>query len=153
MRFIQFLKEVLFAKKYSHIDSEIGLLRRISGYWRVESPRHTLGVSIKIFGSDRFGPNNKALANYKNHYREKFDLVWNDAVDVIMQKLESEKLSWYSAEQELIPLEIIFDDSRGRTCDMIIAFSITSLENNEFYANFHKGQFKDFGGMYCYHES
>ena len=66
MRLAQFIKEVVFARKYTHLDSEIGLLRRVGGYWRVESPRSTLGVNVKIFGSDRFGPDSNALAIYKN---------------------------------------------------------------------------------------
>ena len=153
MRFVQFLKEVVLAKKYSHIDKDIGLLRRVGGYWRVESPKNTLGVAIKLFGSDRFGPNSTALNSYKKFYREKFDLVWSDAINLIVKKLESEKLSWYTPELELVPLEIIFGDPKMGEIDMAIAFSITEVDRNEFYANFHKGQFKEFGGMYCYHES
>ena len=69
-----------------------------------------------------------------------------------MQQLESEQLSWYFPDLEFVPLEIIFGESRPSCCDMAIAFSITSVDHNEFYANFHEGQFKEFGGMYCYHE-
>lgn len=152
MSLTQFIKEVLLGRKYSHIDKEAGLLRRVGGYWRVESPQRTLGVSVKIFGSDRFGPDGKALATYKKIYRDKFDLVWEKGITSIMQQLESEQLSWYSHNLEFVPLEIIFGESSSGDCDMAIAFSISSVDHNEFYANFYEGQFKEFGGMYCYHE-
>ncbi len=152
MGVIKAFKEVLLAKKFSHIDREIGLLRRVSGYWRVESPKRSLGVNIKIFGSDRFGPNKKALNAYKYIYRNKFELIWEDAIKAIMQQLSNEKLSWYSPEIEFTPLEIIFGEPGLGSVDMAIAFSISSIENNEFYANFFNGQYKEFGGMYCYHK-
>ena len=72
---IKAIYEALAAKKYRHIDADIGLLRRVGGYWRVENPGKTLGVSVKIYGSDRFGPNKSALTEYKK-YKEDLPGIW-----------------------------------------------------------------------------
>ena len=153
MNLVQLLREMVLSKKYTYVDTEIGLLRRLGGYWRVEHPKSTIGVAVKIFGSDRFGPNKKALNSYKKFYREEFSLIWSEAKSRILSQLEQEGISWYNAKLELIPLEIIFGDPKMQTSDMSIAFSISEVVHNEFYVELDKGKFKEFGGMYCYHES
>ena len=152
MRLIKYLHEALTAKKYTYSDKDIGDLRRVGGCWRVESPRKTLGVSVKILGSDRFGPNRRALESYKN-YKGKFSLAWKDAAATIKKKIEQDKPNWYNPEAEYDPLEIIFGDPKGNDCDMSIAFSISTVDNNEFFANFNEGQFTEFGSMYYDHDS
>lgn len=144
---IKYLYEIIAAKRYTYTDEDVGDLRRVGGYWRIEQPNKTLGVSVKIIGSDRFGPNKRALKRYKI-YRNEFESIWNNAINAIRKTIEHDQLKLGGPAAEYIPLEIIFVDPKDSSCDMAIAFSITTVDHNEFAANFDKLQFKGFESMY-----
>ena len=148
--FIKYIYEAITAKKCTFKDDNVGLLRRVGGYWRIEEPFKTLGVSVKISGSDRFGPDKSALKNYKK-YAGKFELVWDDTVDNIKKKIKNESPNLYNSTAKYYPLEIIFGSPKGLRCDMTIAFRISTVEDNEFYVSFFEGNVTEFGAMYCVH--
>lgn len=143
---IKRIYEILTARKYNHTDPDIGLLRRVGGYWRVETPKKTLGVSVKIHGSDRFGPNRKSLAAYKQR-KDKIEGIWEQSVKCIIEETRNEDGSQEFNENEFELSEIIFGPPNRDGAEFAFAFNITSAPN-EYGACIHDGRYKHYYTLY-----
>jgi hypothetical protein len=138
--------EILTARKYRYIDPEIGLLKRVGGYWRVEEPKKTLGVSIKITGSDRFGPNRDALSKYKE-LRPEIESIWQQAISSIIAETCDEQGKAKFKESEFVLNEIIFGQPGRNGAEFAYAFNITSAPN-EYGACIHNGKYSHYYSLY-----
>ena len=143
---IKAIYEILAGKKYRHIDADIGLLRRVGGYWRVESPRKTLGVSVKIYGSDRFGPNKSALTEYKK-YKEEFPSIWARCRESIIEETRLEDGTARFGENEFYVTEIIFGSYDKPEAGFAYAFNIESAPN-EYGAVVKNGEYECYYALY-----
>ena len=138
--------KIVTAKMYRHIDTEIGLLRRVGGMWRVENPKKTLGVSIKIYGSDRFGPNKKALSEYKK-YKDQLEIIWLKCRTSIIDETRLENGTPRFAENEFVVTEIIFGSYVKSENGFAFAFNIESAPN-EYGAVVKDGEYKCYYSLY-----
>ncbi len=143
---IKSIYEILTAKNYKHSDSDIGLLKRVGGYWRVESPKKTLGVSVKIHGSDRFGPNRKSLTVYKLR-KDQIRSIWAHAIKCIIEETRNDDGSPKFSENEFVLTEIIFGPENKDGAEFAYAFNVTSAPN-EYGACFHDGKYKHYYTLY-----
>lgn len=134
------------ARKFNHTDPDIGQLKRVGGYWRVETPKKTLGVSIKIHGSDRVGPNRKSLATYKLR-RDNIESIWEQSIQCIIDETRNDDGSPKFNENEFILTEIIFGPPNKDGGEFAYAFNITSAPN-EYGACIHNGKYEHFYTLY-----
>ena len=113
---------------YNYNDAEIGLLRRVSGFWQVESPKRTLGVSVKIDGSDLLGPNKRALESYKE-YKESIAALWCQSIQKIINENPNNDGTPRFKADEFRLSEIIINDPKKSEADIVYCFDIDSAPN------------------------
>ena len=123
---IRLIYEIVTARKYRYTDPDVGLLRRVGGYWRIESPRKTLGVSVKIYGSDRFGPDKKALEEYKK-YRHQLEKIWVQCRESIINETVLENGVARFKEDEFVVTEIIFRSFSKSELGYAYAFNLSLI--------------------------
>ena len=138
--------EIIAAKKYSYIDPDIGILLRVGGYWRVEVPNKILGVSVKIYGSDRFGPNKSSLTAYKLR-KDEIESIWTQTIKSIIEETRSESGVARFRESEFVLSEIIFGHPDKPGIEFVYAFNITS-EPNEYGACVKEGKYECYYTLY-----
>lgn len=120
---IKTLKEIIFSKKFRHEDPDVGLIKRVGGYWRIETPIKTLDVSVKITGSDRFGPNKYALSAYKK-YRGSIERLWVEVQEKMKEEFLSQKQDWNIENTNFQLSEILVDNPKNSNADIVFAFMI-----------------------------
>ena len=143
---IRTIYEILTARKFRHNDPDVGLLKRVGGYWRIEMPKKTLGVSIKIYGSDRFGPNKESLNNYKKR-KDEIESIWLQCIEAIIEETRNDKGEVRFKADEFIPAEIIFGPRNKFDIEFTYAFNIISAPN-EYGANVKDGQYENYYSLY-----
>jgi len=148
---IRTIYEIITAKKYRHVDPDVGLLRRVGGYWRIENPRKTLGVSVKIAGSDRFGPEKKALEEYIKR-KDHLESIWLECRKSIINETRLENGEAEFKECEFVVTEIIFATPSKSETGYAYAFNIESAPN-EYGAVVKNGKYECYYALYAHDES
>jgi len=143
---IRSIYEILTAKKYRHNDPEVGLLVRVGGYWRVESPKKTLGVSVKLHGSDRFGPSKYSLSTYKKR-RNEIPKIWPKCIESVINETLDENGTAQFSKEEFVLAEIIFGPANKSGTEFAFAFNIESAPN-EYGACVKNGRYECYYTLY-----
>ena len=143
---IKHIYEILTARKFKHVDPDVGLLKRVGGYWRIESPKKTLGVSVKIYGSDRFGPNKKSLAIYKLR-KNNIENIWLETIESVIAETRDDNGNDRFKTDEFVLSEIIFGLQGVSGEEFAFAFNITSAPN-EYGACIHEGRYRHYYTLY-----
>ncbi|MCB1805161.1 MAG: hypothetical protein KDJ99_08425 [Candidatus Competibacteraceae bacterium] len=143
---IKHIYEILTARKFKHVDPDVGLLKRVGGYWRIESPKKTLGVSVKIYGSDRFGPNKKSLAIYKLR-KNNIENIWLETIESVIAETRDDNGNDRFKTDEFVLSEIIFGLQGVSGEEFAFAFNVTSAPN-EYGACIHEGRYRHYYTLY-----
>ena len=143
---IKHIYEILTARKFKHVDPDVGLLKRVGGYWRIESPKKTLGVSVKIYGSDRFGPNKKSLAIYKLR-KNNIENIWLETIESVIAETRDGNGNDQFKTDEFVLSEIIFGLQGVSGEEFAFAFNVTSAPN-EYGACIHEGRYRHYYTLY-----